>query len=171
MRKDLTSVSSASFQVFISCPLSSSWWASSCIAPLQLRLQSPPPCHSRAMLAWTMLLWSLMKMTVKRQLLPYTIQEENPWWSALIEKWQHFKTELLFYCQNFLQILIWRRVLLPERMLYWAVFNALNKLLRPDPQSVKPCWFSPAENLALQRRQNSIYVESLQGERLLFLNA
>lgn len=47
-----------------------------------------------------------------------------------LKKWQRFKTELLFYCQSFLQILIWRTVLLPRRMSCCAGFNALDRLFK-----------------------------------------
>lgn len=87
-----------------------------------------------------------------------------------LKKWQHFKTELFFLLPDFPQILIWRIVLLPRRMSCCAGFNALHRLLRPGLQSVKLYWFNLAENLAL-RRQSSIYVKSLESERLLFLNA
>ncbi|XP_064574234.1 solute carrier family 35 member F2 isoform X3 [Zonotrichia leucophrys gambelii] len=125
------------YKVSTSCPFLSSWWASRCTAPLPLPRQSPRPCRSPATPAWTTRPSSWRRPTAKAQRWLCSPPGKKLRCSAPVKGMAALQNRDFFLIAKFPSILIQRTVLLPRRMSYCAGFNALDGLLRPDPQSVK----------------------------------
>lgn len=96
-----------SFQCCISCPLSSSWWDSSFIAPPQHELQRlpRPACRSQPVLGLTTLPWKLRRTTWMQQLshLHSITKKKVGQRKCWLLNYQSCEAESLWRCENDLE--------------------------------------------------------------------